>query len=167
MTATDVANALQNQNLEAAPGALGQQPASRRQAFELPIDTLGRLTTTEQFGNIIVKAVLRQPSSPTNAPVSLSAANTGLPAPGSGSSSTGVTMVASTTPTTGSTTSSTSAVANAGAATSAMSGSTTGSSTSGGSTTASTGPTTQTTSGTTTGTTGAGTAGTGGMATTA
>ena len=57
MTATDVANALRNQNLEAAPGVLGQQPAPRTQAFELPIDTLGRLTTTEQFGDIIVKAV--------------------------------------------------------------------------------------------------------------
>src|SRR5580693_4900109 len=89
MTATDVANALQSQNVEAAPGALGQQPASRTQAFQLPIDTLGRLTTTEQFSDIIVKAVLSRPSSPTNAPVTLSAASTGSPVPGSGSSSTG------------------------------------------------------------------------------
>src|SRR5580658_2619700 len=65
MTASDVGNALQNQNLEAAPGALGQQPASRGKAFELPIDTLGQLTTTEQFSNVIVKAVVSQPSSPT------------------------------------------------------------------------------------------------------
>jgi multidrug efflux pump len=169
MTATDVANALQNQNLEAAPGALGQQPASRGQAFELPIDTLGQLTTTEQFSNVIVKAVLSQPSSPTNAPVTLSAASTGMPVPGSGSSSTGVTMTASSVsknaPTTRSTTSGVSGTANAGAATSAMSGGAYGSSATGSGTTASTGSTTPTTSGTTTGA--ATTAGTSGSATTA
>src|SRR5580658_3603523 len=167
MTTADVATALQNQNLEAAAGVLGQQPAPRTQAFELPIDTLGRLTTTEQFGELIVKAVVSQPSSPTNAPVTLSAANTSLPSPGSGSSSTGVTMVPATSPTssptTGSTTrsrtSSTSAVANLGAATAAMSGATSGTTA-----TASAGANAATTTGTTTGTTGAASiAGTGGM----
>ncbi len=130
MTATDVATALQNQNLEAAPGVLGQQPATRTQSFELPVNTLGRLTTTEQFGELIVKAVVSQPSAPTNAPVTLSAASTGLPSPLSGSSSTGVTMVAATSPTAGtnakSTASSSPVAANPGAVPPAMTGATPG-----------------------------------------
>src|SRR5246127_3952830 len=83
MTATDVANALRSQNLDAPAGVLGQQPAAPTQAFELPINALGRLTTTEQFGDLIVKADLRQPSLPSNAPVSLSPGNYGVPIPGS------------------------------------------------------------------------------------
>jgi multidrug efflux pump len=71
MTATDVANALGNQNLDAAAGVLGQQPAPRTQAFELPINTLGRLTTIEQFGDLVVKAGLARPSPTINAPVTL------------------------------------------------------------------------------------------------
>src|SRR5438270_1312975 len=58
MTANDVANAIRTQNLDAPAGVLGQQPASPTQAFELPLNTLGRLTTVEQFGDLIVKADL-------------------------------------------------------------------------------------------------------------
>src|SRR5437868_8771823 len=46
MTAIDVANAIRAQNLDAPAGVLGQQPAPPTQAFALPINTLGRLTTT-------------------------------------------------------------------------------------------------------------------------
>src|SRR5262249_10140530 len=53
----EVASAVQKQNLAAAPGQMGQQPVPSGQAFQLPTDTLGRLTTPEQFGNIIVKSV--------------------------------------------------------------------------------------------------------------
>jgi len=63
-----VANAIRNQNLDAPAGVLGQQPSTRTQPFELPIDTLGRLTTTEQFGDIIVKVDLGQPPPPASAP---------------------------------------------------------------------------------------------------
>src|ERR1700756_5485586 len=83
MTANDVANALRAQNLDAPAGVLGQQPSPRNLAFELPINTLGRLTTTEQFGDLIVKANPGQPSLPSNAPVSLSPGNYGVPIPGS------------------------------------------------------------------------------------
>jgi multidrug efflux pump len=83
MTAIDVANALRNQNLDAPAGVLGQQPSTRAQPFERPITTLGRLTTTEQFGNLIVKATPGQPSAPSNAPVTLSPGNNGVPIPGS------------------------------------------------------------------------------------
>ena len=43
ITAVDVANAIRNQNLDAPAGRIGQPPTAASQAFELPIDTLGRL----------------------------------------------------------------------------------------------------------------------------
>jgi multidrug efflux pump len=55
MTAMDVATAIRQQNMDAAAGQLGQPPAATGQPFQLPIDTLGRLTDPEQFGDIIVK----------------------------------------------------------------------------------------------------------------
>jgi multidrug efflux pump len=100
MTANDVANAIRTQNLDAPAGSLGQQPAPRTQAFELPVDTLGRLTTTEQFGDLIVKADLGQSFSRINAPVTLSPGDSGLPFPGgSGTSSTGTATTAASTAT--------------------------------------------------------------------
>ena len=63
MTAIDVANAIRSQNLDAPAGQVGQPPCARRQAFQLPIDTLGRLTDPEQFGDIIVKVGRRRPPS--------------------------------------------------------------------------------------------------------
>ena len=56
MTAGDVANAVLSQNLDAPAGQIGQPPASRKQSLQLPIDTLGRLTEPEQFGDIVIKA---------------------------------------------------------------------------------------------------------------
>src|SRR5258708_18950374 len=55
MNANDVANAVLSQNLDAPAGQVGQPPASRKQSLQLPIDTLGRLTAPEQFGDIIIK----------------------------------------------------------------------------------------------------------------
>ncbi|HEV3255676.1 MAG TPA: efflux RND transporter permease subunit, partial [Gemmataceae bacterium] len=66
MTALDVANAIRSQNLDAPAGRIGQPPASRSQPFQLPIDTLGRLTDPEEFGDIIVKVgQSRSTTSPT------------------------------------------------------------------------------------------------------
>jgi multidrug efflux pump len=62
MTALDVAAAIRAQNLDAPAGQIGRPPASAGQTFQLPIDTLGRLSDPEQFGDIIVKAV--QPLAP-------------------------------------------------------------------------------------------------------
>ena len=56
MTAMDVASAIRSENTDAPSGRIGQPPASRGQPFQLPVDTLGRLSDTEQFGSIIVKA---------------------------------------------------------------------------------------------------------------
>lgn len=57
MTATDVIRAVKEQNVQVAAGRLGQPPVSASDsiAFQLPINTQGRLTTEEEFGNIIVK----------------------------------------------------------------------------------------------------------------
>jgi multidrug efflux pump len=84
VTAGDVATAIRRQNLDAPAGALGQQPSRRAQALERPIDTLGRLTTTEQFGDLIVKAAPGRPPPPANAPVTLTPDTSGVPIPGSG-----------------------------------------------------------------------------------
>ncbi len=56
ITAADVANAIANQSAPAAAGQIGQQPDPGRVDFALPIDTLGRLTRPDQFGEIVVKA---------------------------------------------------------------------------------------------------------------
>ena len=56
MTAVDVANAIRTQNIDAPAGQIGQLPAPQGQPFQLPVDTLGRLTDPEQFESIVVKA---------------------------------------------------------------------------------------------------------------
>ena len=56
MTAMDVADAIRTQNLDAPAGQIGQSPAPMGQPFQLPVDTLGRLTDPEQFEAIVVKA---------------------------------------------------------------------------------------------------------------
>jgi multidrug efflux pump len=56
ITANDIAKAIRAQNLEAAPGRIGEPPDTGTRAFEFTVDTLGRLVTPEQFANIIVKA---------------------------------------------------------------------------------------------------------------
>ena len=55
-TAGDVVNALREQNLQVAAGALGDAPADDGQMFNLSIRALGRLTEVTQFENVVVKA---------------------------------------------------------------------------------------------------------------
>jgi hydrophobe/amphiphile efflux-1 (HAE1) family protein len=55
LSATDVVTAISQQNLQVAAGQIGQPPASKSQQFQLTINTLGRLTTPEQFADIIIK----------------------------------------------------------------------------------------------------------------
>src|SRR4051812_17239516 len=55
LTAGDVVNAIREQNVQVAAGAVGQQPVSRPLSFELQINAKGRLISTEEFGQIIVK----------------------------------------------------------------------------------------------------------------
>jgi multidrug efflux pump len=61
ITASDVANAIGSQNIEVAPGQVGQPPVASNQSAQLPMDTLGRLVTPEQFGDIVVKVGGRVP----------------------------------------------------------------------------------------------------------
>src|SRR5687767_14771705 len=56
ITASDVVNALREQNLQVAAGALGDAPADANQMFTMSVRTLGRLTEPSQFENVVVKA---------------------------------------------------------------------------------------------------------------
>jgi hydrophobe/amphiphile efflux-1 (HAE1) family protein len=56
LTAEDVVAALRANNLQVAAGALNQPPASSHGAFQLSVQTLGRLKDVEQFGAIVVRA---------------------------------------------------------------------------------------------------------------
>jgi multidrug efflux pump len=55
MTAIDVATAVRSQNIPSAAGQVGSPPAGKRQAFQVPVDTLGRLSSPDQFGDIVVR----------------------------------------------------------------------------------------------------------------
>jgi multidrug efflux pump len=55
LSASDVVTALREQNVQVAAGALGRPPAPTGQAFQYTLSTLGRLTTPDEFGDIIVK----------------------------------------------------------------------------------------------------------------
>ena len=55
ITIDDVSNAIQSQNIQAAVGQIGGPPIGDDQTFQYTIETLGRLKTTEEFGNIIVR----------------------------------------------------------------------------------------------------------------
>ncbi|HXM96894.1 MAG TPA: efflux RND transporter permease subunit [Candidatus Dormibacteraeota bacterium] len=57
LTATDVVQAIREQNVQVAAGVLGAPPTnSGSTAFQLLVNTQGRLKTEEEFGNIIVRA---------------------------------------------------------------------------------------------------------------
>ena len=56
ITAGDVTNALREQNVQVAAGALGQEPASKGQMFQLSVRVEGRLPDAPDFDDIILKA---------------------------------------------------------------------------------------------------------------
>lgn len=56
MTPGDIINALKRQNIQAAVGRIGAQPALPDQAFQLTINTKGRLSTVEEFEQVVVRA---------------------------------------------------------------------------------------------------------------
>jgi hydrophobe/amphiphile efflux-1 (HAE1) family protein len=55
LTAGDVAAAVREQNLQAAAGQIGQPPAPRGQQFQYTVTTRGRLSTPEEFADIILR----------------------------------------------------------------------------------------------------------------
>ncbi|MEH6524930.1 MAG: multidrug efflux RND transporter permease subunit [Sneathiella sp.] len=58
LTATDVANAIKNQNIQASAGQIGAPPFDGPQQRQYTLEAKGRLNTVEEFGNIIVRANL-------------------------------------------------------------------------------------------------------------
>ncbi len=56
LTTTDVANAIEEQNIQVAAGSIGQPPIPKGQQFQFTITTLGRLETVEEFEDIIIRA---------------------------------------------------------------------------------------------------------------
>jgi HAE1 family hydrophobic/amphiphilic exporter-1 len=55
LTATDVVNALQEQNVQVAAGQIGQPPAPSGQAFQISVRAMGQLAEPAEFDNIILK----------------------------------------------------------------------------------------------------------------
>jgi multidrug efflux pump len=56
ITATDVVNAIREQNRQVAAGQLGAPPSPSATSFQMSINTQGRLVTEEEFENVIVRA---------------------------------------------------------------------------------------------------------------
>lgn len=55
VTAADVKNAITSQNVQAPAGSIGARPNEADQEFEYSARVKGRLTTADEFGNIIIK----------------------------------------------------------------------------------------------------------------
>jgi hydrophobe/amphiphile efflux-1 (HAE1) family protein len=55
LTANDVVVALQGQNIQVASGTLNQPPVEQQRAFQIAVQTLGRLSDIEEFSNVVVK----------------------------------------------------------------------------------------------------------------
>jgi hydrophobe/amphiphile efflux-1 (HAE1) family protein len=53
---SDVIAAIRAQSVQAPVGRIGARPISDQQQFQFNVQTLGRLTTTEQFGKIVLRA---------------------------------------------------------------------------------------------------------------
>jgi HAE1 family hydrophobic/amphiphilic exporter-1 len=56
LAASDVIQALQDQNVQVAAGAIGQAPTNGNQPYQYTVQAHGRLTTPDEFGNIIIKS---------------------------------------------------------------------------------------------------------------
>ncbi|WP_144140273.1 efflux RND transporter permease subunit [Paraburkholderia sp. BCC1884] len=56
ISASEILTALRAQNAQVSAGVLNQQPVRSSAAYQINVEALGRLTTSEQFGDIIVKS---------------------------------------------------------------------------------------------------------------
>ncbi|MEO0447946.1 MAG: efflux RND transporter permease subunit, partial [Verrucomicrobiota bacterium] len=52
---SEIIGALRSQNLQVAAGIIGQEPMEKPSPFQIQVSTQGRLTTVEEFENVIVK----------------------------------------------------------------------------------------------------------------
>lgn len=57
LTGSDIANVIQEQNLVAAAGQVGQPPAAAGTQFQYSVNVKGRLTDAEEFENMIVRTL--------------------------------------------------------------------------------------------------------------
>ncbi|MEM7461862.1 MAG: multidrug efflux RND transporter permease subunit [Pseudomonadota bacterium] len=55
LTATEVINAIRDQNIQASPGTVGAEPAPPGQQFQYSLQAKGRLSDVEEFGAIIIR----------------------------------------------------------------------------------------------------------------
>ncbi len=55
LTPSDVIAAIQSQNMEVSAGSVGAAPQAANEAFQVTLTTKGRLQSTEEFGNIVLK----------------------------------------------------------------------------------------------------------------
>ncbi|MGW9231873.1 efflux RND transporter permease subunit [Pseudorhizobium sp. NPDC055634] len=56
LAASDISNSIQAQNVQAAAGIIGASPSVPQTGLQLNVNAQGRLSTPEEFGNIIVKS---------------------------------------------------------------------------------------------------------------
>jgi multidrug efflux pump len=56
LTATDVVNAVREQNRQVAAGQLGSPPAPNATSFQMSVNSQGRLVSEEEFENIIIRS---------------------------------------------------------------------------------------------------------------
>ena len=55
LTAQEIVGALRAQNVQASGGALGQAPADRGVATQLPVEVQGRLGTPDEFADVVIR----------------------------------------------------------------------------------------------------------------
>ena len=56
ISASEILNALRAQNVQVSAGVLNQPPVSSNAAYQVSVEALGRLTTPEQFADVIIKS---------------------------------------------------------------------------------------------------------------
>ncbi|BBF72125.1 efflux RND transporter permease subunit [Sphingomonas bisphenolicum] len=56
LTAGEIVSALRAQNVQVSAGAIGQPPYDRGEAFQLGVEMQGRLTSPDQFSNIVIRS---------------------------------------------------------------------------------------------------------------
>ena len=61
LTAGEIVAALRAQNVQVAAGTLGQPPYASGNAFQLNVETQGRLTDPAQFANVVIRTDRRRP----------------------------------------------------------------------------------------------------------
>ena len=55
MTVSDVVQSLREQNIEVAAGVIGQPPVPQGNAYQLSVNTLGRLVEADQFSDVVIR----------------------------------------------------------------------------------------------------------------